>query len=109
MHKSLEKLMKQKGLTLETLSDEEKKDFDRWNKTLSNPKITVDNIREFCTQQKEIIETKWADLDNTTQKNDRLVLMHTIYSKIARVTEADKVERESLERYLNSLVDTQGS
>lgn len=106
MHKSLEKLMGQKGLTLETLSDEEKKDFDRWNKVLSNTKITTENIRDFCVLQKELIESQWSDINNSTQKNDRFVLMHTIYSKIARITEADKVERESLERYLNQLIDT---
>lgn len=107
MHTSLEKLLTKRGVKVEDLAGEEKATFDKWNKVLSNDEITVTKIREFCNIQKEIIEAQWSNLDNSSQKNDRLVLMHTIYSKIARATEADKTERESLERYLNQLIDSE--
>ena len=109
MHTLLEKLLGKRNIKQEELSNEEKPIFDKWNKVLSNEQITVSKIKEFCQTQKDLIESQWSNLDNSSQKNDRLVLMHTIYSKLARATEADKTERESLERYLNQLIDSEPS
>jgi hypothetical protein len=105
MHTLLIKYLAKQGLTFDTMSDEEKKTYDTWNKTLSNTKLTVDDIRRFCEVQKTFIEDQFGELDNSGVKNDRLVLLHTVYSKIARATEADKKEREGLEKYLTSLID----
>ena len=106
MHKKLQEVLTKKGLKEEDLSKEEKKTYDQWNKVLTQEKLTIESVKEFCLTQKHIIESKWEDLDNSDKKNERLILLHTVYSKLARVTEADKKERESLENYLNSLIDS---
>lgn len=106
MHTLLQKWMTKRGVTLETMTSEEKLTFDQWNKTLSNQKVTITSIRDFCDLQKSLIELQFGDLMNPSQKNDRLVLLHTVYSKIIQMTYADKNERESLERYLTQMIDT---
>jgi hypothetical protein len=106
MHTKLLEVLAKQGLKEEQLSPEEKVTFDNWNRVLSNEKITLENVRDFCNQQKTIIESMFGTLDNSSQKNDRLVLMHSIYSKIARVTVADHTERLAVEAQLNLLIDS---
>lgn len=101
MHKTLEKLLEQRGI--KELSEEEKATFDKWNKVLTK-EVTVQSIMEFCNQQKALIEVQWSNLDNSEKKNERLILLHNVYTKIARVTQADRKAREELEQYLNGLI-----
>lgn len=104
MHTKLQEILAKKNLKEEDLTPEERHTYDNWNRVLSNEKITIETVREFCNTQKQLIEAQWSNLDNTSQKNDRLILLHTVYSKIAKVTEADKAEREALEVQLNNLL-----
>ena len=107
MHPALEKLLKKRGINeLKELSVEEKGDFDRWQRVLSEGDVTVERIAEFCRHQIKQIESKWRDLKNTKDENDRLVLIHTVYSVLLDAITAPKAEREGLEKYLNQLLDT---
>lgn len=105
MHPLLEKfLKKQKIESVTELRGDEKETFDRWEKILSEGEITVDKIAEFCQNQINLIESKWQELDNSDKKNDRLVLLHTVYRAILSTIKSPAAERESLERYLNQLL-----
>jgi hypothetical protein len=101
MNNLLSKLLLKRGVTRNDLDEPEKKDFDRWEKILSEGDVTVESIGNFCKAQISAIEAKWKDFDNT---NERLVIAHTIYSTIIKALTANKVERESLEEYLNNLI-----
>lgn len=105
MHPLLLKVLRKAGVAdIMGLSEDEKKDFDRWDKILSEGDITVDKILVFCQAQVIIIETQWKNLDNSHEKNSRLIVLHTVYSSIITVIKSPQTERENLEKYLNTLV-----
>lgn len=107
MYHLLEKLLKKRGIkTLTELSEEESEDFDRWNKVLSEGEITVEKIIEFCKNQVNLIENQWKNMDNSQAKNERLILLHTVYKTILEAITAPKVEKERLESYLQQLLDS---
>ena len=102
----LQKYLNKLGLTDTTeLTPNEKQDYDRWSKVLSEGDITVDKIKEFCEKQLSIIENKFKELDNTQEKNTRLITMHTVYKTIITMIDSPKSEREQLEKYLNNLIE----
>ena len=109
----LSKLLNKRGITKAQLSSEalipggisEKDQFEKWEKVLSGEEVTVESIKQFCEGQKKKIEMQWKGFGNDTQKNERLIVAHTIYSAILEVTDAKKVERESLEQYLNQIIN----
>lgn len=86
------------------LSEEEKETFDTWSKTLSEGEITVERIEEFCQNQIEVIESQWRDMNNSERKNERLIVLHTVYSTLLKMINAPKQERANLERYLRQLL-----
>ena len=102
MHPILRKLLDKRKITPDKLDVEEKKDFDRWEGILSGGEVTIDKLKEFCKAQKNTIEAKWKNFDNTDQ---RLVIAHTIYSTIIKAIEAPESEREALEAYLKDLIE----
>ena len=109
MHPILSKLLKKRKIeTVDKLSPEERSDFDRWNKILSKDEVSVSDVAEFCRIQIRTIEGQWRDLGNSTQKNERLISMHTVYNAILGSLTSSKAERESLENYLNSLLTEKG-
>ncbi len=104
MHPLLSKYLIKLGLTKEKLDEEEKKDFERWEKILGEGEISVEKIEQFCKAQISAIEAQWKDMDNGTLKNERLIIAHNIYSTIIRAINSPQVERKSLEEYLNNLI-----
>lgn len=90
--------------SVDKLTTEEKVDFDRWHKILSDGEVTVEKIQRFCVSQKHLIETDWANLNNSKEKNERLIIAHTIYTKLLGVIEQPQSEKEALEKHLNSLL-----
>ena len=107
MHHLLSKLLKKRGIEKVTdLSQSEAEDFDRWNKVLSEGEVTVKKIEDFCRNQISFIETQWKNLDNSTQKNERLIALHTVYSSILSAIQAPLDSREKIERFLKELLDS---
>ena len=106
MHSLLSKLLTKRGIeNVEDLSKEEKSWFDEKQRILSQPdEISVDDFKKFCRSQLNIIEEQWRNLDNAAIKNERLVILHTVYSTILKVAEASKIERELLEDHLTQLL-----
>ena len=107
MHSLLSKLLLKRGIeNVENLSKEEKNWFDEKQRILSQPdEISVEDFKKFCRSQLNIIEEQWKNLDNSAVKNERLVILHTIYSTILKVAEASRVERELLEDHLTQLIN----
>lgn len=107
MAPALDKLLEKRGIKdVTALSADEKETFKKWENILSSGTVTVKKIEEFCRYQIHAIETKWrADvIDNAILKNEKLVVMHTVYSAILNLIIAPQAEKEVLEKYLNQLL-----
>ena len=106
MHILLSKLLKKRGLeTLEELNKEEKEWFQEKERLLSqNDEISIKDFEKFCENQLGIIQDQWKNFDNSSQKNERLIIAHTIYSTILKTMTRSKLEREILEDYLEQLI-----
>lgn len=105
MHTLLEQLLKKRGIkSVEQLTPEEGEQFDKWQKILSEGELTVDKIKEFCQVKMNIIKTQLKDTDNTPEKNERLVIYFNIYDTLITLLNSPQAERESLEKYLNQLL-----
>ncbi len=86
------------------LQGEEKATFERWQGILSSGEVTVDKLRLFCESQKSLIEAQWKDFSNPQVKNDRLIAQHIVYSVLLDAIKAPASERETLEKYLQTLI-----
>ncbi len=104
MNPILEDLMKKRGVKLEDLTPGEKQDYERWESILEE-EVTVQTIKDLCISQKRKIEAKWADLDNKVLKNERLIIMHTVYSTLLKAFKANKKKRKETEAYLLTLLN----
>lgn len=112
----LSKLLNKRGVNnLSDLSNEpmpdgspsEKQQFEHWQRILStNKDVTVDNLVTFCEYQLKQIDSQLESLDNKPTKIERLVLVRTVYKKLIEAIKAPQTERESLENYLNQLLDS---
>ena len=104
MHQLLHQLLRKRNVEVDNLETSEKTTFDSWNKILSSGEVSVEKIKEFCENQIRLIEGKWRNLDNTSDKNDRLITQHSVYKALLQAMEAPTKERENLEKYLVYLV-----
>lgn len=101
----LSRLLKKRGIKdTSELSPEERADFERWKGILSGGEITVEKILDFCNTQKSLIETQWENKDNSKEKNERLIVAHTIYSKLVKLITAPQAEKASLEKFLEAQI-----
>ena len=104
MHPLLHKLLKKREIRdVKDLSKEEKSDFSRWEKTLSEQEVTVDNIAGFCANQIGLIESRWKQ-PKDDDKLRSLVSQHVVYSAMLGITTKPKSERASLVKFLESLL-----
>ena len=104
MHILLSKLLDKRKIKHEEPSPEEKSDFDRWEKILSSGEITVKKIEESCRNQLVSIDAQMRSVDNSTQKNERLICLHSVYSAIIGLLSGPEAEKQALERYLSDLL-----
>lgn len=102
----LEKLLKRHGVkSLEELRPDEKQTFDKWSKILSEGEMTLDKVLSFCDSQISLIDQKLANLDNSAEKVGKLVIYRIVYKSIRDAITSPQAERESLEKYLNGLLN----
>lgn len=105
MHGLLQKLLAKRGIeSTKELSDEEKSQFDKWQSTLSGGDLTPPKIADFCSAQMSMIEAQWKNVDNSDQKNSRLVLIHSVYKAVRDLITEPETEREALEKFLSDMV-----
>jgi hypothetical protein len=101
----LDKILKKRGFNnTSELSPEEKETFDKWERILSDGEMSIDKIKLFCESQVGIIESQFRNIDNSKEKNERLILQHNIYKTIISVIVSPQAERENLEKYLKTLL-----
>lgn len=105
----LDKLLEKRGIQdVTALSPDEKETFEKWDRTLSEGNLTVKKIEDFCKAQMSVIEARWRRevADNSKEKNEKLMVMHTVYSTLAALIAAPQTEKENLEKYLKNLLDS---
>jgi hypothetical protein len=101
----LSQLLKKRNIDkIEDLSQEERTVFDNYQSVLKGETLSVDTIKEFCTQQIKIIETKFAS-EGTTHNDDYLKACLHVYLNLLKTIEAPEAERKSLEKYLTQLIN----
>ena len=101
----LSKLLEKKGIENPIdLSPDEKQDFDRWQRILSEGDISVEKITQFCKAQRSAISTELDKFENSKDKNERLILIDRVYSKLLGLIERPAAEKEALEKHLNKLI-----
>lgn|SRR3990167_9529004 len=106
MHSLLSKLLQKRNIKhVDELSNEEKDQFQRWQSVLTGERVTVDKVDLFIKGQIASIESQMKNLDNTPQKNERLILLFSVYKAISEALKAPEKEREVLEQYLTSLLN----
>ncbi len=106
MHPLLEKLFHKRGIEDVTkLAVAEKEQFDKWQKILSEGEMTIDRLKLFCESQITLIQEQWKNLDNDAKKNERLIMLHNVYTTMLNVISSPQTERLALERYLNNLLE----
>ena len=104
----LAKILQKRGLSsVEELDKEEKQTFDQWQATLSKDELTIQDVKDFCQNQVDIIEGKWTDLNIRQEQKGELIPYHTVYNLLLRVLDSPKDAREALEKNLQQLLWTQ--
>lgn len=88
------------------LNAEEKATLENWRKILSEGELTLEKVQEFCEYQITIIENQFRDPSKSDREKANLTLVHSVYSSIRVLILSPKAERESLENYLNSLINS---
>lgn len=105
MHYLLEKILNRRGIKDVTeLTPEEQVDFDRWENTLVGD-ISVDLIAKFCDNQVKLIDSILRDVNAPSEKIVRLNLQRNVYGTILDLIAKPSAERESLEKYLLTLIN----
>lgn len=104
MHTLIKRIFDKKGLDEKDLSDDDKQEYEKWERILSAKPVTLESLKEYFDSQKSIIEDLLGNLDNTTQKNDRLIAQHSVYKTMAKALTASDEERKQLEQYLQSML-----
>ena len=75
--------------------------FEGYQRTLSKPDITIENLKEFLHIQLQVIEGKWKSYD--MQNKADLIPYHTVYKVLLDILNSPQAEREQLEKYLIQL------
>lgn len=91
------------------LSPDEKVTLENWRRILTEGEITVDRIKEFCGYQIGVIEAQFRDPTKSDREKANLTLVHSVYSAILMIIVSPKAEREALEKYLNTLINSEGN
>ena len=100
------KLLQKRGIqSVDELDKDEKKDLEQWQKTLSKEELTIDDVKEFCQSQLNIIEGKWSDYNLDNKMKHNLIPYHTVYKMLLNVIESPKAAREALEKNLQQMLE----
>ena len=104
MHKLLYNLLNKRGIkTIDELEPEEKRDFENWRAILSKEELNLEDVKQFCSTQCEIIKQKWSDYNLPNEKKAELIPYFTVYNTLLAAIDSPKVGREALERQLIEL------
>lgn len=100
----LNELLKKRGIDkVENLQPDEAVVYDRYRRILTGEVVTLASIKEFCQSQIRIIESKCDGVVPLTTLQQ--ASMH-VYLNLLKATEAPEMERESLEKHLNQILES---
>lgn len=106
MHNTLSLLLNKRGIKDSTeLTDEEKVQFETWNKILSKDELELSDLSEFCEGSLRVIETQFKDMEISDEKLKRLTIQHGIYASLRDLIVSPQAQREQLENYLTSQLE----
>ena len=97
-------ILNRRKLKFDELSQEEQQTFKEWQLVLNKEELTTEDIKNFCRNQLEVIEGKWADLNLDQEKKAQLIPYHTCYRLMLAAIDAPKLAKESLEKNLIQLI-----
>ena len=101
----LSKILQKRGIKdITELSDEERVDFENWQKVLNKEEIQVKDILEFCEGAMTSIESQFGDVEIPDDRMAKLTLQHAVYKRLKQVIEAPETEKENLSNYLTGLL-----
>ena len=101
----LGKLLRKRGLnSVDELDTDEHRTWDSWKAVLSKGELTIEDIKQFCQNQVEIIEAKWKDLNIEHSKKSELIPYHTVYKVLLSAIGSPQAAREALEKNLIQLL-----
>ena len=105
MHSLLTKLFVKRGIKdANDLISEEKQTFENWNAILSKEELTLEEVKDFCRTQIDIIEGRWRDYNLEQNKKNELIPYHTIYKTLLLAIDSPKLAREALEKQLTEFL-----
>lgn len=84
-------------------SPTEKQTFQNYNAILGKEALTLDDIKQFCATQIDVIESKWKDLNLSTEKKAEMIPYHSVYKSLLAAVDSPRSARENLEKYLIEL------
>lgn len=90
------------------LSTEEKATLETWKRILTEGEVSVDKVKQFCDYQLSVIEMRFRETALSDREKANLTLVHSVYSSLRAAIIAPKAERETLEKYLNTLINSRG-
>jgi len=105
MQNLISKILQKRGIKkIEDLDKGEKETFDKWEKILTTEEITIETLVEFMDSQLKVATNNVANPDNSPKKDAKLKAMITIYNSLLGIIKSPKVEKETLEKYLEQLL-----
>ena|SRR3990167_1786557 len=106
MHPLIARLFEKKGINdVRELSPDDQVEFHGWQKVFTQEDVSLEQVKKFCRSQLDAIEGHWSNLDNSNQKNERLIIQHTVYKTLLNLISAPSESKANLERYLQEMID----
>lgn len=87
------------------LTEEERVEFDNWQRILSRDELTIKDIKEFSERQIGALELIMHDISTPRERLERLVTLHSVYKALIAVIESPQKEREALEKQLTAMLE----
>jgi len=85
-------------------SPSERQMFENYREILSKDELTIQDVRNFCAVQIEVIETKWKDLNLRQEQKAEWLPYFTVYRSLLLALDSPKMVRQNLEKYLTDLI-----
>lgn len=107
LNRLLSKILEKRGIkSVNELTPEEYGTFEQWQAILSKDTLTTEDIKEFCQNNIDVIESKWRDLNIDQSKKAELIPYHTVYKTLLAAIDSPNAERMALENQLNQLIES---
>lgn len=105
MHSLLSKILGKRGINnIDQLDKEEQSTFEGWQAILSKEELNLEDVKNFCRSQIDVIEGKWRDLTLEQSKKAEMIPYHTVYKTLLGAISSPQVAREALEKNLIQLL-----